>query len=120
MSSTIYGYNKGNVCSKKQWIIRGKIDMSKVLDSIGNWTLEKVDDDWEKFDNPPSGNKARHVSLVKHECYPERTKNVVHQVVVYPEDSERCWRCEEVIPDKMVVLWRFMNHDQIQYRKRNL
>jgi hypothetical protein len=122
MSSTIYGCSQSNGGGKKHWIIGGKIDMSKVLDSIDNWTLEEVEDAWEHLSY--GQNKARFMSLVKHECYPggrgRPTGQVVHQVVVYPDDSDLCWRCQEAIPDKMVVLWKFMNHDALQYRKRNL
>jgi hypothetical protein len=97
-------------------------DRSKVLDSIDNWTLEKACRIWAAIDYP-SEMKGRFIALVKHQCYPGGGKvgqYSVHQAVVYPDDYTHCWRCKERIPDKMVVLWRFMNHDALQYRKRNL
>jgi hypothetical protein len=118
----IYGCSQGDGTVVKQWIV-GNLDRSKVLDSLDNWTLEKIDEGWAEFNDHTATSRARYLSLIKHECYPggrgRPTGEVVHQVVCYPDDSTHCWRCEEVIPDKMVVLWKFMNHEQIQYRDRH-
>jgi hypothetical protein len=101
---------------KKNWIVTPRVD--KKLVSVDGWTLEGI--------GPYDGgalvdNDYRYVSLIKHECfaaYGEKpTGQVVHQVVCYPEDTDRCWRCEEIIPDMMVVLWNFQNWDKIQRRR---
>jgi hypothetical protein len=107
---------------RKDWVVTPRVDTK--LASVNGWTLEGIGpyDGGAKVDND-----YRYVSLIKHECYPEgqaytysRSKMlgpVVHQVVCYPEDTDRCWRCEEIIPDMMVVLWNFQNWDKIQRRR---
>ncbi len=115
-----YGSNQSNNGKPKHWMIGAQVDTNKVLDSHGNWTLEKIEDSWVKFDSPGTTYRSRYTSLIKHRCYTvkEAGPDLTYQVVVYADDTSHCWRCDEEIPDKMEVLWRFMNHDQIEYRKR--
>jgi hypothetical protein len=89
------------------------------LIKIDGWTLEDI--------GMPLGdrlNPSRYVSLIKHECDPAERKKVtgqvvhqvVHQVVCYPEDTDVCWRCENKIPEQLVVVWTFQNWNTIQRR----
>ena len=117
----IYGCSQGNATHRiKEWIV-GDTDESKVIDSEGDWTLEKM----EAYVGVGgfASTRARYVSRIKHACDPDSPRldgqdySTLLSVVVYPDDNDSCWRCGELVPDKMVVLWTFMNADQIQYRK---
>ncbi len=104
----------------KEWIV-GDEDENKVLDTCGDWTLEKMGN---YSDIRGTSNKARYKSLIKHKCMPKHHNplgepySTPYQVVVYPDDNDQCWRCYEKIPTKMVVLWTFMNDEPVLYRKR--
>jgi hypothetical protein len=97
------------------------------LIKIDGWTLENI--------GMPLGdrlNPSRYISLIKHECCPDRVRpsnrgkltginqptneRVVHKVVCYPEDTDACWRCEDKIPEQLVVVWTFQNWNTIQRR----
>jgi hypothetical protein len=103
----------------KEWLLQAGPDPEKVLDREGDWTLEKMGE--YVAENGFSTSNTRYISLIKHECYPDNISmpsgDVVYQVVCYPDDTPKCWRCHVTIPDKMVVLWKFQNWDKIQHRR---
>jgi hypothetical protein len=102
----------------KEWVVGS--DESTVLDTEDNWTLEKLG---LYSDIEGRINEARYVSLIKHTCTPKHERvdggnySTLYQVVCYPVDTDKCWRCYEPIPDKLVVVWRFMNWDVIEHRR---
>jgi hypothetical protein len=90
-----------------------------ILLTIGDWTIEKL----RKIADSPGfkSHRSSYYSLVKHVCYPRGRldgvpANVVHQVVVYPDEGiEQCWRCEAPVPEGIVAVWKFQNWEQLQY-----
>jgi hypothetical protein len=93
-----------------------------VLLQEGDWTLEKMG----SFKNATgyTSIRSQYVSLVKHVCYPNghpykdvASCRLVHQVVVYPDDNEHCWRCLEAIPNSMLTCWKFQNWEALSYEE---
>jgi hypothetical protein len=90
----------------------------EILLTDGDWTIEALENI-----APSKGFKSHrstYYSLVKHVCYPGGRldgvpANSVHQVVVYPDDTSFCWRCNAEIPEGMVAVWKFQNWEQLQY-----
>jgi hypothetical protein len=93
---------------------------AEILLKDGDWTIEKL----RPMHETPGfrTSRSRFYSLLKHVCYPDRLPPYqrpdvghVHQVVVYADDSEHCWRCTKPIPDGMVAVWKFQNWKELAY-----
>lgn len=93
---------------------------TEILLTDGQWTIETLGDTIVVTPGFKS-HRSTYYSLVKHVCYPleehlSASRDSVYQVVVYPDgNTTSCWRCQELIPDGVVAVWKFQNWEHLEY-----
>ena len=68
-----------------------------VLFKKGNWTIE-------------NSVVFRNRTVLKHACRGTREPN---KTVVTANVSVVCWKCQSVIPEGMIALWKFQNWEEL-------
>ncbi len=100
----------------------------------GDWSIEKMGPPVIDQKGATGRSRGRFNSLVKHYCYgkpadggykleEENFKDHrmtviggrVAQVVSYPDEADRCWRCTAWIPEGIVGLWKMQNWKEMGY-----